>query len=211
MKILIDQNENLISAKKSFNPESILSNIESTLHSSGKIITSFTFNGQPFEFEDLQNKFTASAPLASDVLEITTAELKDHLSTLLDAIARGLDDAEEQAVTIADRYLERNNKASLENLTDWSNNILGLVANIQTFIAIFNVDISDIKIGKQKFEAGLENINKFLTEVNNAMESGDKTRVSDIMEFELAGLIRDLKDILPNLKERMTVVLESAH
>lgn len=210
MKILIDENDNLISAKKQFQPETILENIESVLHSTGRVIKTIKFNNKEIEAEDLQKKFVEKAPEASDVLSIETSDLKDHLSVLLDAIGRGLDDAEEQAVEIADKYMDVNNQESLKNLNEWCGNIGDLLENILGMISVFNVDVNGLSMGEKDFSSALGDIQEYLQNVHDAMEKDDDTRVSDLMEFELSGSVRDLKDILPALKKRMIEVLDAS-
>ena len=205
MKILIDGQEGLISHSDSFNPKTLLDTIEATLHSSGKTIASASFNGSVIE--NSENFFDDTTPTSDDILSVECGSLKDHFIQLFNSVELSLDDAEEKAISIADRFLNVDNNEALGELSSWSSDVYGLIENIIQFIKIFNVDTTPITIGNAPFITVLEEITGFCSDVNRAIENDDRSNVSDLLEFDIASRITSLKETFPHFKARINEVL----
>lgn len=206
MKIIIDQQDDLIQLKEDYNPTNICEQIESTLHSSGKVIQNSYLNDEKLSLEVIQEKINQNAH-ADWNIKIETGSLREHLFGILDDISSSLNKTEEETISISEEFLNIDPSKALDRLANWCTDIHGLVQNIVSMIKLFRIDVSELQISSKPFNQSLEEIQNFLQEINNAIEKDDRTTIADLLEFEISSLITGLKDIFPTFKSRLQEVL----
>jgi len=209
MKVIIDEQDDLISVKEGELTSIIVDKIEPLLYSSGKVIQEIKFNDEYLNLEDIEASCADKNYKDSDTLNIKTNPLKDQLLLILENIGGCLDKAEEDAIEISENILKTDNKEALNKLATWCGDISDLIANIDSFLSTFSVNIEGLKINGKDFQESIKDITGFLDEINTALENNDKTTIADLIEFEVSPIVIGLKEILPLFKERLDEVFST--
>ena len=209
MKIIIDEQDDLVSVKEGELASVITDKIEPLLYSSGKVIQKINFNEEDIDIENIESSCAKKKFSESDVLNIKTNPLKDQLFLILDNVATCLDKAEEDAIEISENILKTDNKDSLNKLASWCGDISDLIQNIDSFLSAFSVDIKGLKLNNKNFNESIKDITGFLDEINKALENNDKTTIADLIEFEVSPIVVGLKEILPLFKKRLDEVFDA--
>lgn len=209
MKIEIDGQSDLLSIKEGNLVDSVENKIEPLLYSSGKVIDSISFNqSEAASIDSFVEENQNSTFSERDVLTITTKPLKEQIQLAFSEIESCLNKIEDEAIEISENILKTQNNEGLQQLSTWCGDLAGVIVNISNFINTFKVNISDIKLNEKSFEEAMSSTAEFLNEINQAIESNDKTTIADLIEFEITPVFNSLKDVFPLFKQRLEEVFK---
>lgn len=201
LKITIDGKSDLIQLAENYETQGLVDKIDSTIWSSGRVPDQFFLNDVELTSEELQEKLDAGVQ-AKDELKIQTSGLKSFLKKTLLSTQEGVDELQEEAIELSDKML-REGQLGLSELAVWAGDLAQMAANLQKLIHMFQIPVEDIKIGNLSFVEGMLKLQKFTTLIIGSLNEGKKVNISDILQFQMADLLTDLKNIFPSLIEHL--------
>jgi len=201
LKLLIDGQDDLLQINSEYQSEGFVARLDATLHSSGRVIGKAFLNQSEIDLETLQDKIIEGLD-DQNVISIETISLKDNLRNGLNAVIEGLNQLEDQALEISDQML-RSGKLGMTELSVWAGDLAHMGTNINRFIHMFKISEQDLRLGDLSYKEGMAKMRYITSQIIGAIQNHKNLNISDLLQFEIAALISDLKNMIPTLIEEL--------
>lgn len=197
LNITIDGQNDLLQVSDNFKSEGFTELLDSTLFSSGRVPTQFRLNEVEMDIDTLQE--TINQGISKDAeLKIETTSLKGYLQQNLRDMMSGIEEIENQAIEISDQMLREGN-LGLTELSVWAGDLAQMASNLKTFIHMFQMPTDQLRMGEKTFEEGIARLRHFTSLIIGSLQTGKKVNISDILQYDLAELVSELKGLFPTL------------
>ena len=183
MEIRIDGEPGLLSLKPDASVTKLLEQIENTLTASGRISTSYFYNGEKLTPSLLQASWDNQAP--HGLLNIETTPLKSHLLDLLNQLSIGVSESNRQLEAISEGItLEDSSKAEAE-LSQWCNDLSSTCSNLAKMTNLLNISISSIDVDGEPFSELFSRITNHSKKMLSHIKNQEKVLCADLIECEI--------------------------
>jgi hypothetical protein len=205
LEIRIDGEPGLLSLKPDASVTRLLEQIENTLTASGRISTSYLYNGEKLTSSLLQASWDNQAP--HGLLNIDTTPLKSHLLDLLSQLSIGVSESNRQLVSITEAIVRQDSSIAESQLAQWCIDISKACSNLSEMITLLHLELNSTYVDGESFSELFSRITENCHQALTLLRQKDKEKCADLikntMDPDTAKLNRCITIIIEGITESL--------
>jgi hypothetical protein len=205
LDILIDGESGLVNLVDGASGEGLLERLEATLYSSGRVASSYVYNGVTLSDESLQLAFNQEAPQGR--LEITTMPLSEHFQLILQSFSGALANSAEQLVELSEGLTDLDPTKSLEQLGEWCKDISAMCESLGQLLHMLNIPSEDVVEDGMSMHSALAKLQSQCTQMAIALREDDSSALADLLECEMVQTLEAIRRLFPALGLKVEAAL----
>ena len=197
MNISIDGQSDLLSLQPGTQGSGLLEQLENTIASSGRMVSSYSYNGQFLGGDALQAQWDREAPQGQ--LDIQTIPLHQHLDEQLLAIGEGILDYEDKLGRIGEDLTKMDSTQAERDLAQWCIDISTTCGSLAQLADTLSVKLDAIDAGEESAAQLLHRLVLHCENLTQFLKSGQKVACADLIECDIAPEMPKFKSAIDTL------------